>query len=115
MSLPLIHQHPNEQWNRDIVRNVLEPTDYWGAVYNKGDHANKHEHTCAFSWVYFINCPKGSAPLVLSDSNTKIKAEEGKVVIFPGLTYHHVPKNKCDDRIVMAGNLIYTGAGRRNT
>ena len=34
-----------------------------------------------------------------------MKAEEGKVVIFPGNVFHHVPKNNCDGRIVLAGNI----------
>ena len=55
------------------------------------------------SFVYFVKCPRGSAPLVLD--GMRIKAEEGKLVAFPGITNHHVPKNRCNDRIVIAGNL----------
>ena len=44
-------------------------------------------------FVYFIQCPRGSSPLVFSTSGKRVKAEEGKVVIFPGNIYHHVPKN----------------------
>ena len=60
-----------------------------------------------FSFVYFIKCPKGSSPLVFTKSGKKIKAEEGKIVIFPGWLRHHVPKNKCEGRITMAGNIFY--------
>ena len=59
-----------------------------------------------WSFVYFIDCPRGSSPLVFSDSGKRIKAEEGKLVIFPGHLRHHVPKNKCEGRIVLAGNCI---------
>ena len=57
------------------------------------------------SWVYFINCPKGSSPLVLTDSGKRISAEEGKVVIFPGFVRHEVPVNKSDDRVALICNM----------
>ena len=33
-------------------------------------------------------------------------AERGKLIIFPGNLFHHVPKNECDGRIVFSGNII---------
>ena len=63
-------------------------------------------HPSAYSFVYFLRCPKGSSPLIFTTSGKRIKAEEGKVVIFPGNLKHHVPKNKCYDRIVLAGNIF---------
>ena len=81
----------------------------WFAVYNQGDFTERHDHFMSeFSWVYFIKCPRGSSPLVFSTSGKKIKAEEGKIVIFPGSLKHEVPKNKCCDRIVLAGNITVT-------
>ncbi len=81
--------------------------DCWAARYDKGDYTVSHNHyTCIFAFVYFIKCPRGSSPLVFTTSRKKIKAEEGKVVIFPGYLYHQVPKNQCDGRIVLAGNLL---------
>ncbi len=78
----------------------------WLAVYNKGEYTNKHSHyPYPFSFVYFVKSPKGSSPLVFSSSGKRIKPEEGKGVIFPGSLFHHVPKNNCDGRIVLAGNL----------
>ena len=64
-----------------------------------------HAHPSPFSFVYFVRCPKGSSPLIFTTSGKKIKAEEGKVVIFPGNLLHHVPENKCDGRITLAGNI----------
>ena len=46
------------------------------------------------------------SPLVFTTSGKKIKAEEGKVVIFSGDILHHVPKNRCNNRIVLAGNIF---------
>ena len=78
----------------------------WFAKYNEGDETWQHDHKqVLLSFVYFVNTPKGSSPLVLSTSGKKIKAEAGKVVIYPGMTQHHVPKNNCKDRITLAGNI----------
>ena len=65
------------------------------------------DYKTSFSFVYFIKCPKGSAPLVFTTSGKRIKAEEGKVLIFPGNMKHHVPKNKGEGRMVLAGNIGY--------
>ena len=78
----------------------------WLAKYQKGDYTISHDHLpAAFSFVYFVKCPKGSSPLIFTSSGKRIKAEEGKLVLFPGGVRHHVPKNKCDDRITYAGNI----------
>ena len=78
----------------------------WLAKYNKGDYTLKHWHyPSTLSFVYFVKSPKGSSPLVFSNSGKKVKSEEGKVVIFPGNMMHHVPKNNCNDRITLAGNF----------
>ena len=96
---------------KDKFHNInSEPIKYdksmWFAKYNEGDYTKVHSHEpyALFSWVYFVNCPKGSSPLVLS--NTKIKAEEGKLVIFPAFIKHHVPINKCKNRITLVGNML---------
>ena len=79
----------------------------WIGKYNKEHYTVSHNHRPTFiSFVYFIKCPKGSSPLVFTTSGKRIKAEEGKLVMFPGYLRHHVPKNKCDDRIVLAGNIL---------
>ena len=78
----------------------------WFAKYDIGDFAHIHDHSpYVFSFVYYVKCPKGSSPLIFTHSGKKVKAEEGKVVIFPGNIQHHVPNNKSNDRIVLAGNL----------
>ncbi len=80
----------------------------WIIKYNKGDYTIPHDHfPVTWSFVYFVKTPRGSSPLVFTTSGKRIKAEEGKVVIFPGgYMKHHVPKNRCDGRIVLAGNVV---------
>ena len=104
-SLELIHQ-----WVLTFIQKrgySFYVSESWVANYMKEEYALSHKHTCSFSFVYFVRCPKGSAPLVFTTSGKRIKAEEGRVVIFPGNLYHHVPKNKCDGRIVVAGNIYF--------
>ena len=79
----------------------------WISDYNKGEEAKTHSHIpYSYSFVYFVRCPKGSSPLVLTTSGRRIKAEEGNLIIKPGYVWHHVPKNGCDGRITLAGNLL---------
>tara|TARA_B100000131_G_scaffold104525_1_gene101562 strand:- start:169 stop:726 length:558 start_codon:yes stop_codon:yes gene_type:complete len=83
-----------------------EILEFWVANYFRGDYTVSHSHhPSSFSFVYFVESPKGSSPLVFTTSGKQIKAKEGRVVIFTGETIHHVPKNKCDGRIVLAGNI----------
>ena len=78
----------------------------WFASYPRGECALTHAHfPFSWSWVYFVNTPKGSSPFIFTTSGKRVKAEAGKVVIFPGNVYHHVPKTRCDNRVVLAGNI----------
>jgi hypothetical protein len=99
-----------KEWVINIIRNDYGGFDYnidaWVAKYSEGDYAIEHDHIpYAFSYVYFVNTPKGSSPLVFSTSGKRIKAEEGKVIIFPGSLRHYVPKNRCEGRVTIAGNV----------
>ena len=86
---------------------TLRVDNGWLAWYRGKEFAiSHHHHPAAYGFVYFVKCPKGSSPLIFTTSGKRIKAEEGKVVIFPGNLKHHVPKNKCYDRIVLAGNIF---------
>ena len=81
--------------------------EMWYARYDKNDHTLEHDHNLSWlSFVYFVKCPRGSSPLIFTTSRKKVKAEEGKVVIFPSWIRHSVPKNRCEDRVVVAGNII---------
>ena len=100
------------EWILNILRSrsktsfcSLTIPDAWLANYSVKEFAVSHGHPSPFSFVYFVRCPKGSSPLIFTTSGKKIKAEEGKVVIIPGNLLHHVPENKCDGRITLAGNI----------
>ena len=105
-------------WVVNIIKNKIhndnsQPIVYddrgmWFAIYDEGDYARSHHHIphALFSWVYFVNCPRGSSPLVFTSTNKRIKAEEGKLILFPSCMKHHVPKNKCKDRITLVGNML---------
>ncbi len=105
------------EWIVNLIRKEYRGWNYrvgssWLARYDKGNYAVSHDHIpAAFSFVYFVKCPKGSAPLVFTTSGKRIKPEEGRVVLFPGNLIHHVPKNKCDDRITYAGNFTVNSPG----
>ena len=60
-----------------------------------------------------MRSPKGSSPLVFDTSGRKAKPDEGKIVIFPGLIKHSVPNNRCDGRVVIAGNYILGAPNQR--
>tara|TARA_B100001250_G_scaffold403454_1_gene418024 strand:+ start:1146 stop:1715 length:570 start_codon:yes stop_codon:yes gene_type:complete len=105
-------------WVIDITRKVTKKEAYqdigkmyvehiWVAKYNKGDWTKSHHHHPAiYSFVYFVKSPKGSSSLVFTTSGKRIKAEDGKLVLFPGDLRHHVPKNRSDGRVVLAGNIF---------
>ena len=81
----------------------------WYARYDKNNHTLEHDHNLSWlSFVYFVKCPRGSSPLVFTTSGKKVKAEEGKIALFPANILHHVPKNKGEGRLVLAGNLFFT-------
>ena len=85
----------------------LKIRTFWISKYGHRDFTISHNHRpSSYSFVYFVNCPKGSSPLIFTTSGKRIKPEEGKVIIFPGNVFHHVPKNRCDNRIVLAGNMF---------
>jgi hypothetical protein len=88
----------------------LRLKDLWGQYYNKGDYQVKHHHNPHYwSFVYYVNVPKRSAPLVFTNSNKKVFPKPGMLVVFPSYLYHHVPKHKCEEiRSVVSGNFVYT-------
>ena len=98
----------------DILPHGLHSTskfrlsDIWGALYNENEYTVSHKHRpLSFSFVYFVNVPKNSAPLIFDFSKQKIQPEPGKCVIFPSWLSHSVPKNKCKERSVIAGNFSF--------
>jgi len=114
------HQKPKgiiliENWITNIIQsnvksklNVVFTT--WVSKLDRGQETLPHNHMpyCTLAYVYFVNTPKGSSPLVFSTSGRKIKAEVGKLVLFPSSAMHKVPKNRCDGRVTIASNISIT-------
>jgi len=103
---------------KDWVVNKISPDremeyQLWGAIYNYGDYAKTHKHSghdenaSDYSFVYYVNAPDGSSPLLFSD--IIINPSPGLCVIFSSDEVHRVPENKCERRIVLAGNLKWNG------
>lgn len=87
----------------------LKCSTCWGVIYNKGDYILSHSHSteATFSFVYYLNAPKGSSPLIFSKSNYKVIPEFGKLVIFDSRLFHEVPENKSENRACLVGNFSY--------
>ena len=92
-----------ENWISQIVDNSFvynkrDPVycyEMWGLIYEDGSKVEVHSHPYAlYSCSYYVNAPKGSAPLIFTTSNRKIKAEEGKLIAFDGRLNHHIPQSK---------------------
>ena len=77
-------------------------------MYNKGDYQVSHNHLPNhWSFVYYVNTPRGSSPLVFESSGMKFRPKAGQVIIFPAWLMHYVPSNKCEGRMMIGGNLAY--------
>ena len=92
-----------ENWISQIVqrdfslgqRSPMICFEMWGILYEDETEIEIHRHPDAcYSASYYVNAPKGSAPLIFKESNHKIKAEEGKLIVFDGRLNHYVPKSK---------------------
>ena len=102
-----------ENWAKQIIQDncKIHSIDFnfttWVAKLDKGQQTLEHDHLylSSYSFVYFVNTPKGSSPLVFPTSRKRIKAESGKLVLFPPSLRHKVPINKCDNRITVASNI----------
>ena len=88
--------------------NPLKLVELWGQYYKKGAYQISHYHAHSdWSFVYYVNTPDESSPLVFDKSNKEVYSKAGEVVIFPGWLVHHVPENKGEGRSVISGNLSY--------
>ena len=99
-----------KEWAKTLIPPVkgMIPRiiDAWYARYDYGNHALVHNHGDIYaSFVYYVKTPEGSSPIVFPDENETVEAREGNILIFPGHVNHYVPKNKCDGRVVVAGDI----------
>ena len=88
--------------------NPLKLVELWGQYYKKGAYQISHYHVHSdWAFVYYVNTPEGSSPLVFDKSEKEVYSKAGEVVIFPGWLIHHVPDIKGEGRSVISGNLSY--------
>lgn len=100
----------------EIVDIPLVCSESWGVIYEKGDYINVHTHKQGdlidsstpnyFSFVYYINTPEGSSPLVFPTSGYEVKPEPGKMVVFESRLRHEIPPNHGSGRSIIVGNFI---------
>ena len=88
--------------------NPLKLVEVWGQYYKEDAYQISHYHAHSdWAFVYYVNTPEGSSPLVFDKSEKEVYSKAGEVIIFPGWLVHHVPKNKGEGRSVISGNLSY--------
>ena len=86
----------------------LKLVEVWGQYYKKGAYQISHYHSHSdWAFVYYVNTPEGSSPLVFDKAEKRVYSKSGELVIFPGWLIHHVPENKGEGRSVISGNLSY--------
>ena len=99
--------------NSDVSRgkvnynlNEFKIAQCWGILYDKGQKVIKHNHfPYCLSFVYFVKSPRRSSPLIIEGK--RIKAEEGKLVIFHSDRIHWCNPSKVDGRCCLVGNIRY--------
>ena len=99
-----------KEWAKSLIPPVIGKETFilnsWYAIYDYDNHALVHNHGDIYaSFVYYVKTPEGSSPIVFPDENETVEAKEGNILIFPGHVNHYVPKNKCDGRVIVAGNI----------
>ena len=100
------------------IDNYIYP---WGTCPNwnlqkylpkQGYHGTHCEATCpevnfrVMAWMIYLNTVKDKGGTHFPLQRKTTSAEEGKLVVFPGFMQHHVPNNKCKERITIAGNIM---------
>ena len=96
----------NNQGNRNYNLDEFKIAECWGILYDKGQHVIKHNHfPYCLSFVYFIKSPRGSSPLIIEGK--RIKAEEGKIVIFHANQTHWINSSRTNGRCCLVGNIRY--------
>jgi hypothetical protein len=97
---------PFVKWMKEIYPNYKIAIS-WGVLYNIGEGARKHSHEpYPLTFVYYINVPEGSSPLIVDDLEIDVSA--GQLIVLSGDKYHQVPPSTVDGRCVIAGNISLT-------
>ena len=91
--------------------DLLHLNELWGVIYEKGENSGRHNHyPNRWSFVYYVNTPEGSAPLIICGSSGEdelnAKPVAGGCILFPAWMDHYVPENNCTGRSSVVGNFI---------
>ena len=121
MSERRIHEQQNPAlmdfliWLQKIITNntqifgkegCLRLEEVWGTTFKKGDNIVPHNHMpFAWTWIFYVNAPEGSSPLVFSESKHSIEVSTGKLLIFEARLQHEVPPCTVDGRCILSGNI----------
>ena len=121
MSERRIHEQQNPAlmdfliWLQKIITNntqifgkegCLRLEEVWGTTFKKGDNIVPHNHMpFAWTWIFYVNAPEGSSPLVFSESKHSIEVSTGKLLIFEARLQHEVPACTVDGRCILSGNI----------
>ena len=121
MSERRIHEHQSPvvlqflSWLQKIItknphmfgrEGALRLEEVWGTTFKKGDNITPHNHMpFAWTWIFYVNTPVGSSPLVFSESKRTIQVAKGKLLIFEGRLQHEVPECTVDGRCILSGNI----------
>ena len=94
---------------KSLIDKPTKLVDLWGQVYNEGHYQTFHNHIHNdWSFVYYVNTPPGSSPIVFRGMSKRIKPIAGMMLFFPGYVDHYVPPNRGVGRSIVAGNLVYS-------
>ena len=101
-------------WVQRIIDDQFNPPEHdfktvetWAVTYKEGEDIDWHSHgISSYSFVYYVNVPEGSSPLLFQNPEGIIDPKPGKVVIFESRLKHKVPPNNCNGRCAVSGNIF---------
>ena len=95
-----VENSPIKAWSPSV-------THCWGAIFNKNEYAQQHNHwPSLWSFTYYVKAPENCAPIVFPGAEKRVQPKSGMLCLFPGWVDHCVPRHESDqDRIVVAGNI----------
>ena len=94
--------------------NSFYIAECWANTYTTDGYAMMHNHfPYTYSFLYYLNAPKNSSPTFF-DGLGEILPEEGKCIFFPSSMAHAVPTCNIDNRMTIAGNILYSGPINHN-
>lgn len=80
----------------------------WMGIYKENQSVTSHTHDPAYkSFCYYINTTEPNTPMVFPDIGIEIEAITDRLIIFPSHVKHSVPPCRGEERIMIAGNIIF--------